>query len=99
MFVDLSGIVGLLAARPPFVGGDPTPHIGVGRSKVVWVDKSGNHHDECDPELSGEDAMTFRAMHDSERRAVERGKPRDERPGRNEPCSCGSGKKYKRCCL
>jgi hypothetical protein len=22
----------------------------------------------------------------------------EERPGRNEPCSCGSGKKYKRCC-
>ena len=21
------------------------------------------------------------------------------RPGRNEPCSCGSGKKYKQCCL
>lgn len=22
-----------------------------------------------------------------------------ERPGRNEPCYCGSGKKYKQCCL
>ena len=22
---------------------------------------------------------------------------REERPGRNEPCSCGSGKKYKKC--
>ncbi len=21
------------------------------------------------------------------------------RPGRNDPCSCGSGKKYKQCCL
>ncbi|MGE3511347.1 MAG: SEC-C metal-binding domain-containing protein [Vicinamibacterales bacterium] len=21
------------------------------------------------------------------------------RPGRNEPCSCGSGRKYKQCCL
>ncbi len=21
-----------------------------------------------------------------------------EKPGRNEPCSCGSGKKYKQCC-
>jgi uncharacterized protein YecA (UPF0149 family) len=20
-------------------------------------------------------------------------------PGRNEPCPCGSGKKYKRCCM
>jgi len=24
---------------------------------------------------------------------------RSSRPGRNEPCPCGSGKKYKRCCL
>lgn len=24
---------------------------------------------------------------------------RPKKPGRNEPCSCGSGKKYKRCCL
>jgi len=22
-----------------------------------------------------------------------------ERPGRNEPCPCGSGRKYKQCCL
>lgn len=22
-----------------------------------------------------------------------------KRPGRNEPCHCGSGKKYKQCCL
>jgi hypothetical protein len=22
-----------------------------------------------------------------------------KRPGRNDPCPCGSGKKYKRCCL
>ena len=26
---------------------------------------------------------------------VERSRP----PGRNDPCPCGSGKKYKRCCL
>jgi len=23
----------------------------------------------------------------------------DHRPGRNEPCHCGSGRKYKQCCL
>ena len=22
----------------------------------------------------------------------------DKKPGRNDPCSCGSGKKYKQCC-
>lgn len=25
--------------------------------------------------------------------------PTSARPGRNEPCSCGSGRKYKQCCL
>ena len=25
--------------------------------------------------------------------------PAKARPGRNEPCHCGSGKKYKHCCL
>jgi len=23
----------------------------------------------------------------------------EKKPGRNEPCICGSGKKYKKCCL
>jgi len=26
-------------------------------------------------------------------------KPTVARPGRNEPCHCGSGRKYKQCCL
>jgi SEC-C motif len=26
-------------------------------------------------------------------------KPTTARPGRNEPCACGSGRKYKHCCL
>lgn len=25
--------------------------------------------------------------------------PQTARPGRNEPCPCGSGRKYKQCCL
>lgn len=24
--------------------------------------------------------------------------PQEQAPGRNEPCPCGSGKKYKKCC-
>ena len=24
---------------------------------------------------------------------------KDKRPRRNEPCPCGSGKKYKKCCI
>jgi uncharacterized protein YecA (UPF0149 family) len=28
-----------------------------------------------------------------------RASPRSEKVGRNDPCPCGSGKKYKKCCL
>ena len=31
------------------------------------------------------------------RRAASR--PREQKVGRNDPCPCGSGKKYKKCCL
>ncbi len=30
---------------------------------------------------------------------IQSAQPIDIEPGRNEPCPCGSGKKYKKCCL
>ena len=40
---------------------------------------------------------------ESEKQAKEEGRPAPASPsskvGRNEPCPCGSGKKYKKCCL
>lgn len=35
----------------------------------------------------------------SERRLAQGVKPAAAAPGRNEPCPCGSGRKYKKCCL
>jgi preprotein translocase subunit SecA len=32
-------------------------------------------------------------------RKIEPIRNRDEKVGRNEPCPCGSGKKYKQCCM
>jgi preprotein translocase subunit SecA len=32
-------------------------------------------------------------------KVVEQVRYRGEKPGRNDPCYCGSGKKYKACCL
>ena len=32
-------------------------------------------------------------------RAVDTTYRSEKKPGRNEPCHCGSGKKYKKCCL
>jgi hypothetical protein len=34
-----------------------------------------------------------------EQKGPHRGLPRASEPGRNAPCPCGSGKKYKKCCL
>jgi len=40
--------------------------------------------------------LARRAEHDTVTRPVRRSEPR---VGRNDPCPCGSGKKYKKCCL
>jgi preprotein translocase subunit SecA len=36
--------------------------------------------------------------HDEKQAAVSRHEPGSPRPGRNDPCPCGSGVKYKKCC-
>jgi len=43
------------------------------------------------------DAAAFAALRAGLARALSGGGGRDE-PGRNDPCPCGSGRKYKRCC-
>lgn len=35
---------------------------------------------------------------DKEKMFLQQGKVNAEKPGRNDPCPCGSGKKYKKCC-
>jgi preprotein translocase subunit SecA len=42
--------------------------------------------------------LRWREKHDDEH-AVSDGEGIDDRPGRNDPCYCGSGKKYKKCHL
>ncbi|HHU7398081.1 SEC-C metal-binding domain-containing protein, partial [Pseudomonas sp. SIMBA_068] len=32
-------------------------------------------------------------------KAVQQPIKAEEKPGRNDPCPCGSGKKFKQCCL
>jgi uncharacterized protein YecA (UPF0149 family) len=46
------------------------------------------------------DPETTLAQLDSQHRYFMRDRPirAESTPGRNAPCSCGSGKKYKRCC-
>lgn len=44
-------------------------------------------------------ARIMEALAESQRRAVRRLGPGGPPIGRNDPCPCGSGKKFKRCCL
>jgi preprotein translocase subunit SecA len=38
------------------------------------------------------------ASHGDETEEKKQPVKKDKKPGRNDPCSCGSGKKYKKCC-
>ncbi len=58
------------------------------------------------PHACAELKTRFEVMHRiaPEIRALAKGtsrvvSPRGQRPGRNDPCPCGSGRKYKKCCL
>lgn len=53
-------------------------------------------HDELDRRLR---FMRGFAEWLAERRLAQRVKPGVAAPGRNDPCPCGSGRKYKKCCL
>jgi SEC-C motif-containing protein len=83
---------------------DDTPWL---RLQIVASDKGGERDDEGHVEF----AAYFQGgqLHERSRFVREEGRwfyvdgeilppITEEKPGRNAPCPCGSGKKYKRCC-
>ena len=75
----------------------------------VMPDKNADDDDECpliiasprDAQragLSRTAAAAFAPVAVAEKSNSSNGKPA-KKPGRNEPCHCGSDKKYKKCCL
>lgn len=56
------------------------------------------HETPYKPTLSLTPAEARRLFELEDRARALRGRIRPYRPGRNEPCSCGSGAKYKKCC-
>jgi len=70
---------------------------------AVWVNREGEYID-ITPKIDGEKEILF--VPDSKRKDEGRITPniteyyaeKKVKIGRNEPCSCGSGKKYKKCC-
>jgi len=75
---------------------------------AVWVNNEGEYID-ITPKLDGEKEILF--LPDSQRKDkggvtpniieyyIEKGLDKKIKIGRNEPCPCGSGKKYKKCCM
>lgn len=51
-----------------------------------------------DIELSGEEATELVRIQERKAALYAQLASRPPRPGRNDPCTCGSGRKYKRCC-
>ena len=86
---------------------DFTEFVALGDSLVAGevsntlVETSARHDDANAAQLPQSDIGQEQsdAIDRSDRKAVETIRNRDEKIGRNDPCPCGSGKKYKSCCL
>jgi preprotein translocase subunit SecA len=69
-----------------------------------WVETSARHDafdvtSELMAEKNADLAAAESAGSSSEPARIETIRNRTERAGRNDPCPCGSGKKYKNCCM
>ena len=66
----------------------------------IWSGQSATH-EEATSVMSQFDQQRQAAMQSLKQQTVEKPKPivrSTQRVGRNDPCPCGSGKKYKKCC-
>jgi preprotein translocase subunit SecA len=63
--------------------------------KDIWSESEARH-DEYDATRSQMEAGVAGSMSREAQKPIKRAAPK---VGRNDPCPCGSGKKYKRCCL
>lgn len=64
------------------------------------VETTAVHQDPSSAPMEGMTQEQMEAIDNSGgAKKVETIRNRDKKPGRNEPCPCGSGKKYKQCCM
>lgn len=81
---------------------DPLNHFS--RENIEPLHKI-NYEEDDEEEDEEEDDDEFEAEIDSVLKddnsepAMEEIKPKEKKVGRNDPCTCGSGKKYKKCCM
>ena len=63
----------------------------------TWVESTARHDAAATPsELASQQQAIDASQADA---PIETIRNRGQRVGRNEPCPCGSGKKYKQCCM
>ena len=66
----------------------------------TWVETSARHEQaQAASDIAKQQQAAIDASQQSTEAKVEPIRNRGERVGRNDPCPCGSGKKYKQCCL
>ena len=62
----------------------------------TWVESSARHDDAKSASQMASELQMSSGPGDEK---IETVRNRGERIGRNDPCPCGSGKKYKQCCM
>ena len=64
----------------------------------TWVETEARHEEAPTSDMSREQQDAIRSSQGDPNAKVEPIRNRDHKVGRNDPCPCNSGKKYKQCC-
>lgn len=96
----LRKVIGIAIDAPKFPGTDAEDFALLDCSD--WTEEQAAHYREAN---EGFGFFESSSLQQTQRRvtdfpvAEEKPKAKARKPGRNEPCPCGSGRKYKKCCL
>jgi uncharacterized protein YecA (UPF0149 family) len=79
---------------------DPLNHFSrenIGSLHIINYEENDKEEEDDDDEFETEFDSVLKD--DSSKSAMKEIKPEEKTIGRNDPCPCGSGKKYKKCCM
>jgi preprotein translocase subunit SecA len=65
----------------------------------TWIETAATHDDAQSAVAAANEQMEMSGEEVGSSERIEPIRNRDKRIGRNAPCPCGSGKKYKNCCM
>jgi hypothetical protein len=102
-FPYLKTVIGIAIDAPKYAEGNSEDFVLLDCAE--WTDEQRRHFEEANGELGFFKTGRVREMRVRDfpdavgARGVLEGPRRKRKTGRNEPCPCGSGRKYKKCCL